>query len=112
MKSRSLKNIIHSLFFGILTGFIMTYALSIFIPEFYTDWAAGFVCSGRVEYLTFKQAYYCFTAPNVSFDINNLMFHAVFRRIIFVVMPICILFSFGFTWFAEFLYKRREAAGF
>jgi len=112
MNSRSLKNFIYSLFFGILSGFIVTFALSIFIPNFYTDWAASLVCEGRVEYLSFKQAYYCFTASNISFDIGNLMFWAVFKRIVLIVMPICVLLSFGFTKLAEFAYLRREAAGF
>lgn len=112
IKKRRLLTIIYALFFGTITAVIVTYALSFFIPEFYTGWAGGLVCPGRVEYLSFKQSYYCFTAANSSFDIDDQMFWAVFKRLIFPVVPVCVILTWGFIKLAEFLYQRRAAAGF
>jgi len=53
MKTGSLKILLYALFFGVLSGVILTVALSVFVPEFYTDWAGSLVCPGKIEYLSF-----------------------------------------------------------
>src|SRR5215203_421006 len=112
MKTWSLKTLAYTLLFGIVSGAILTFALSFFIPEFFTDWAGSFVCPGRIEFVRFKQTYYCHTAANASFEVGDAMFRAVFRRFIFLAVPVCFLFALGFVKLGEFLYKRRDEAGF
>ena len=112
MKTGSLKTLIYALFFGILSGFVITFGLSVFVPQFYPEWAGSLVCPGRIEYVTFKQTYYCFAAPNNSFDIGNAMFWAVFKRFIVPAVAVCCLFVLGLIKLGEFLYQRKDAAGF
>jgi hypothetical protein len=112
MKTKTLKMLIYALFFGILSGVIVTVALSVFIPQFYTEWSGSLVCPGRIEYVAFKQAYFCYTSPNSFFDVRDAMFWAVFKRLIFPAAAVCFLFALGFVKLAEFLFQRREAAGF
>ena len=111
MKAVSLKTVIYALCFGILSGIVVTVALSVFIPKFYPEWAGSFVCPGRIEYVTFKHAYYCYTATNSSFDLDDAMYWAIFKRFIFPAVAVCFLFALGFIKFVEFLWQRREAAG-
>jgi hypothetical protein len=112
MKAGILKTIIFALIFGILSGIVVTVALSVFIPKFYPEWAGSFVCPGRIEYVTFKQTYYCYTAPNASFDLGGAMYWAVFNRFILPAVAVCFLFALGFVKLGEFLWQRRDAAGF
>src|SRR5262245_54724849 len=79
---RSVLTLIYAFIFGVLSGVIIAVALSVFIPEFYTEWAGSLVCSGKVEYVTFKQTYYCYVSPNNALDIGNAMFWAVFKRFV------------------------------
>ena len=102
----------YALVFGALSGAVLTFALSVFVPKFYPEWAGSFVCPGRIEYVIFKQTYYCYTAPNNSFDLGDAMFWAVFKRFIAPAVAVCFLFALGFVKLGEFLYQRREAAGF
>ena len=112
MKSWSLKTLAYALLFGILSGVILTFAMSFFIPEFFNEWAGSLVCPGKIEFVRFKQTYYCYTAANTSFDVGSEMFWAVFKRFIFLMVAACFLFALGFVKLGEFLYQRREAAGF
>jgi hypothetical protein len=112
MKTVSLKTLLYALAFGILSGIVVTVGLSVFIPKFYPEWAGSLVCPGRIEYVTFKQTYYCYTAPNSSFDLGGAMYWAVFKRFIALAVAVCFLFGLGFVKLGEFLYQRREAAGF
>ena len=112
MKTGSLKTLVYALLFGILSGVIVTFALSVFIPKFYTAWAGSLVCPGKVEYVIFKQTFYCYASPNTSFDIGSAMFWAVFKRLILLVVAVCVLLVVGLARLGEFLYQRREAAGF
>ena len=108
----SLRTLIYALVFGALSGFILTFAAAVFIPKFYPEWAGALVCPGRIEYVTFKQTYYCLTAANSSFDIGNAMFWAVFWRAVLPGFAAGILLALGFVQTAKFLWLRRAAAGF
>ena len=112
MKTVSLKTLLYALAFGILSGIVVTVGLSVFIPKFYPEWAGSLVCSGRIEYVTFKQTYYCYTAPNSFFDLGGAMYWAVFKRFIAPAVVVGFIFALGFVKLGEFLYQRREAAGF
>lgn len=112
IKSKNLKTFVYALVFGVLSGVIVTFALSVFVPQFYTDWAGSLVCPGRIEYVSFKQSYFCYTAPNEFFNLGDAMFWAVYKRFIAPVALICCVLAFGFVKLAEFAYQRREAAGF
>jgi|SRR5215213_11399093 len=111
-KSRVLITLIYALFFGALSGVIITFALSFFIPEFYTEWAGSFVCSGKIEYVKLKQTYFCYTSPNDYFDLGDAMFWALFKRFIIPAIAVCFLLALGFVKLGEFFYQRKEAAGF
>ncbi len=111
-KLGSFKTIIYALVVGTISGFILTFAAAVFIPRFYTDWAGSFVCPGRIEYVVFKQTYYCFTAANSSFEAGGKMFWAVFWRALIPGIVVGILLVFGFVKTAKFLWQRRAAAGF
>lgn len=112
MKSSSFKTLFYALFFGILSGITVTVALSVFIPQFFTDWAGSFVCPGRVGFVIFKQSFYCYTSPTSSFDLGDAMFWAIFKRFLFPDIAAGLLFALGFGKAAEFLWQRRAAAGF
>lgn len=111
-KLGSFKTIIYALVVGTISGFILTFAAAVFLPRFYTDWAGSLVCPGRVEYVVFKQTYYCVTGINESFEIGGKMFWAVFRRAIVPGIAAGILLVLGFVQTAKFLWRRRAAAGF
>jgi hypothetical protein len=112
MKTKSLKTLIYALFFGVLSAIIVTFGLSVLIPQFYPEWAGSLVCPGRIEFVSFKQTFYCYTSVNTFFDVRDQMFWAVFKRLIFIDLAVCFLFALGFVKLAEFLYNRRDAAGF
>ena len=103
---------IYALIFGALSGVVLTVALSVFIPKFYPEWAGSLVCPGRIEYVTFKQTYYCYTAPNSFFDLGSAMYWAVFKRFIAPAVAVCFLLALALIKLGEFLWQRREAAGF
>jgi hypothetical protein len=111
-KLGSVRTIIYALVFGALTGFILTFAAAVFIPKFSPEWAGGFVCPGKVEYVTFKQTYICVTGANASFDVGSAMFWAVFWRALLPGIIVGILLVFSFVQTAKFLWRRRAAAGF
>lgn len=108
----SLRTLIYALAFGALSGFILTFASAVFIPKFYTEWAGSLVCPGRIEYVIFKQTYYCVTGANTSFDLGSTMFWAVFRRALLPCIAVGIMLALGFVQTARFLWQRRSAAGF
>ena len=108
----SWRTLLYALVVGALTGFILTFASAVFIPMLYTEWAGSLVCPGRIEYVTFKQSYYCFTAANNSFDVGNTMFWAVFWRALLPCFALGIMLVLGFVQTARFLWHRRAAAGF
>jgi hypothetical protein len=112
MKTRTLTTLLYTLFFGTVTGLILTVALSAFIPQFYTEWAGSLVCAGRVQYVMFKQTYICYTSANNFFDLGDAMYWAVFKRLIFLTVPVGFLLIFGLMKIGVFLYQRRAAAGF
>ena len=112
MKAGILKTVIHALIFGILSGLVLTVALSVFIPQFFPEWAGSLVCTGKIEYVSFKQTYVCYTSANDFFDLRDAMFWAVFKRFIFSAVAVCFLLALGFIKLGEFLWQRREAAGF
>jgi hypothetical protein len=98
--------------FGTFSGFVVAIALSNFIPQFYTEWAGSLVCPGKVDFVIFKQAYICRTAPNEFFELRDAMFWAIFKRSVLLTLPLCFLLVFGLMKLGEFLWSRREAAGF
>jgi hypothetical protein len=112
IKTRSLKTLLSTLFFGAGTGLILAVALAQFIPQFYPEWAGRLVCPGRVQYVMFKQTYLCYTSANSFFDLGDAMYWAVFKRFIFLTVPAGFLLIYGLMKLAVFLYQRREAAGF
>ena len=112
MKSRRLKTLINTLFFGTFTGIILAVALSQFVPQFFTEWAGSLVCPGRVQYVMFKQTYICYTSANNFFNLGDAMYWAVFKRFILLTVPAGFLFVFGLMKLGTFLYQRKEAAGF
>jgi len=112
IKPLSPKTIIYALIFGALSAVTLTFAMSVFVPKFFPQWTGSLVCEGRIEFVIFKQSYFCFTAPNTSFDIGDAMFWAVFKRFMLPDLALCFLLSLGFVKLAEFAYQRREAAGF
>jgi hypothetical protein len=111
-KKRRLATLLSTLFFGAFTGLILAVALAAFIPQFYTEWAGTLVCPGKVQYVTFKQTYLCYTSTNNFFDLGDAMYWAVFKRFIFLTVPVGFLLIFGFMKLGVFLYQRKEAAGF
>jgi hypothetical protein len=112
MKSEKITNLIYALFFGIVGGLILSFALGVFVPQFYTESVGKMVCSGKVEFISFKQSYFCFSSTNSSFDVGEAMFWAVLKRAILPAILFTILVAIGFGKVARFLYQRREAAGF
>ncbi|HVE59125.1 MAG TPA: hypothetical protein VNB22_20040 [Pyrinomonadaceae bacterium] len=111
MSEKTFK-IIYLLFFGITAGFILSYGLAFFLPQFYVDAIGKMVCAGKIEYISFKQSYFCFTAANTSFDIVDAMFWVVFKRALLPSIAFALLFGVGFFKTARFLWHRRAAAGF
>lgn len=95
-----------------MMGFIFTFAVSVFVPQFYTDWAGSLVCPGRVEFFTIKQSYYCYTSANEFFDLRDQMFWAVFKRAIVPVFIFSFVLVTVMMKVMKFLYDRRAAAGF
>jgi hypothetical protein len=112
MKSEKKTNLIYALFFGTVAGLILSYALGVFVPQFYTESVGKLVCSGKVEFISFKQSYFCFDTANTSFDVGEAMFWAVIKRAILPAIIFSILLAIVFGKVAGFLYQRREAAGF
>jgi ABC-type antimicrobial peptide transport system permease subunit len=112
MKSEKITNLIYALFFGIVAGLILSFALGVFIPQFYTESVGKLVCSGKVEFVSFKQSYFCFDSVNNSFDVGEAMFWTVLKRAILPAIIFSILAAIIFGKAARFLYQRREAAGF
>lgn len=108
----NLQTLIYALIFGVLSGFILTFAAAVFIPQFYTAWAGSLVCEGRTEYVIFKQTYYCVTGANGSFDLGSKMFWAIFWRALLPGIALGVLLVLGFVLTAKFLWRRRAAAGF
>ena len=112
MQSKNIFNLIYAIFFGTVAGIVLCAALSVFVPQFYTETVGSLVCPGRIEFITFKQSYYCFTATNTSFDIGNAMYWIVFKRAIVPSIIVSILLAAGFIELVKYLWRHREAAGF
>jgi hypothetical protein len=64
MRLDLIKKFFYPVFFGSIFGYVFAFGASIFVPQIYTEWAGSLVCPGRVEFLTFKQSYFCFTSAN------------------------------------------------
>lgn len=111
MSEKTFK-LIYLLFFGITAGLILSYGLAFFLPQFYVDSIGKMVCAGKVEYISFKQSYFCFTSANTSFDIVDAMFWLVFKRALLPAIVFSILLGILFVKAARFLWHRRAAAGF
>ena len=112
IRSEKMFKLIYLLFFGMTAGVILSVGLAAFVPQFYTDSIGKLVCPGKIEFITFKQSYFCFTSANTSFDISDEMFWAVFKRAIIPAIVVSILLGIGFFKAARFLWHRRAAAGF
>jgi hypothetical protein len=112
MKNGSLKTLLLALAFGVFSGIILAVGLSVFIPEYFTAWAGSLVCPGKIEYVRLKQTYFCYASANDYSDVGDAMFWAIFKRFIFLGVAVCFLFALGFVKLGEFLYKRKDAAGF
>jgi hypothetical protein len=104
--------IVYVLFFGCCGGFVTAYALAALVPGWYPEAIGGLVCDGRVEYLSFRQNYFCFAPGGEIFDIGEQMFRAVLIRLVFVTVPIGVLTAWFLMKFGEFASARRAAAGF
>ena len=111
-KKRLLITVVYAIFFGTLSAVIVTFALSVFIPQFFTEWAGGLVCPGRIEFVRLKQMYVCYTSPNDYFELGDAMFWALFKRLIIPAVITGFLLAFGFVKLGEYLWQRRDAAGF
>ncbi len=111
MSERTFK-LLYLLFFGITAGFLLSYGVAFFLPQFYPESIGKMVCQGKVEYFTFKQSYFCLTAANTWQDIADPMFWVVFKRAILPSIAFAILFAIIFVKVARFLWHRRAAAGF
>ncbi len=112
MKPETRNNLIYTIFFGTVAGLILSVGLGVFIPQFYTEDVGKMVCSGRVEFVSFKQNYFCFTSSNSSFEIGELMYWAVLKRAILPSIVFCILLAAAFIQLVKYLWRHREAAGF
>lgn len=108
----SLKTVIYALIFGALSGLILTFGLAVFIPKFFPEKAGALVCAGKIDYVIFKQAYFCNLPTGESFALGDQMFWAVLK--ISVIPAICVglIGSLLFVKTVEFLWNRRSAAGF
>ena len=111
MSEKTFK-LIYLLFFGLTAGLILSYGIAFFLPQFYVESIGKMVCEGKVEYISFKQSYFCFTSANTSFDIVDAMFWVVFKRALLPSIAFAILFGIVFVKAARFLWHRRAAAGF
>lgn len=109
---RKVLRILYPVFFGVCGGFVTAYALAALVPGWYPETVGGLVCNGRVEYLSFRQNYFCFTPGGEIFDIGNQMFRAVLIRMAFVTIPLGVLTAWFLMKFGEFAIARRAAAGF
>lgn len=112
MKAAAYKNLLITLVFGILTGIVLATAAAVFVPRVAPEWTGALVCPGRLEYVSFRQSYYCFTGGSESFDAGDAMFWAIFRRFVLLGLAIGLLAVYGLLNLGRFLYRRREAAGF
>lgn len=113
MKRESLKDLIYGIVFGSLFAYVVAFGLGVAITRLNPEWAGKLVCpTGRVELISFKQAYFCVVSTNDFVNIQDAMFWAVFWRVLIFSVPGCLLLTFGFMKFATIMYKRREAAGF
>lgn len=112
MKLLNLRTVFYALFFGILSGVVVTFALSVFVPQFFPEWAGSLVCPGRVEFVVFKQRFYCYVSQREFFELGDAMFWAVFKRLIIPGLSGAIILALGFVKLVEFLWRRRAAAGF
>ena len=111
-KKRRLITAVYAIFFGTLSGVIVTFALSVFIPQFFTEWAGSLVCPGKIEFVRLKQTYVCYTAPNDYFELGDALFWAIFKRLIIPAIAAGFLLALGFVKLGEYLWQRRDAAGF
>jgi hypothetical protein len=112
MRIEKIIKLISALFFGIVAGVILSYTISVFVPQFYTESVGKLVCSGKIEYISFKQSYFCFTSANTSFNIDDAMFWVVFKRAILPAIAFATLLGIIFVKTVRFLWRHREAAGF
>ncbi len=112
MKTSVVKLLLFALFFGTLSGVMIAVLLSTFIPDFYTEWAGSLVCRGRVEFMTLKRAYFCYTSANDYYNLGDAMFWAVFKRLVLPAVTVCFVFVIGLIKLGEFFHKHRAAAGF
>jgi hypothetical protein len=108
----NLKTVLYALLFGTLSGFVLAFGLAVFLPKFFPEWTGTLVCDGRIEYVIFKQTYFCHTSPSASFDLKDAMFWAVIKIAVIPSIAFGWLASIGFVKAVEFMWKRREAAGF
>ncbi len=112
MKSGRLKTIIYALLFGALSGLILAFGLSVFIPKFFPERAGALVCAGRIDYVIFKQTYFCNLPTGESFALGDQMFWAVLKISIIPAIGLGLIGALAFVKMVEFLWQRRAAAGF
>ena len=110
--SETTFKLISLFFFAVLAGVILSYGLAFFVPQFYTESVGSLVCPGKIEYITYKQSYFCFISAHDSFDIDDLMFSAVFKRALLPSIVFAMMLGVVFVKTARFLWHRRAAAGF
>jgi hypothetical protein len=108
----SLKTVIYALVFGVVSGCILAFGLSVFIPKFFPEKAGALVCAGKIEWVFFKQMYFCNLPTGESFALGDLMFWAVLKISVFPAIALGMLGSLVFVKAVEFLWTRRAAAGF
>jgi hypothetical protein len=105
---KTFRALIFALFFGTLSGVMAAVLLGVFVPDLYNEWAGSLVCPGRLEYMTLKRTYYCYTSPTTYFDLGDAMFWAVFRRAVFPAVMSGFLLFFGFIKLTERVLTKRN----
>ena len=108
----SKKTVIYALIFGAVSGFILAFGLSVFIPKFFPETAGTLVCAGKIEYVFFKQTYFCNLPSGESFALGDAMFWAVLKISAIPAIALGLLGALAFVKAVEFLWTRRSAAGF
>lgn len=108
----SRKTILYALVFGAVSGFILAFGLSVFIPKFFPETAGTLVCAGKIEYVFFKQMYFCNLPNGESVALGDQMFWAVLKISTIPAIALGLLGTLAFVKLVEFIWTRRAAAGF
>ena len=104
---RTFYVIAFALFFGVISGLLITYTCARFVPVLFTDWAGSFVCDGKMIFNSGLRTYDCYTTASKYYQLGDKVFNTMFKIFVFPsigISSILLLALFAFT--DSFIGKR------